>query len=140
MSTAFSGFLEVKLLGHTLLGSSYTAPSTIWVALATTITTDANSLADITEVTTNTGYTRMLLSSKLSAPTSGPNWTCATSETITFPTATTPWGLVGYVTVMTSTTIGQGDCLYWGALDSSRQVIANDIVQFAAGSFWIRLS
>ena len=140
MSTAMSGFLEVKLLGHTLLGSSYTAPTSLWLALCTTITTDANSLADITEVTTNVAYTRQPLSGKLSAPTSGPNWTCVTSETITWSAATSAWNLVGYVTVMTSATIGSGDCLYWGALDTSRQVITNDIVQFSAGAFWLRLS
>lgn len=139
--SSFSGFLEVKLLGHTLLGSSYTAPSTLWLALATSIASDVSSLAQFadTEVTTNTGYARQLLSGNLSAPTSGPNWTVATSAAIAFPTATTPWGTVYHVCVVTSATIGSGDVLYHGLLDTSRNVQTNDILQFGAGQFWIRL-
>lgn len=142
MTTAFSGYLEVNLLGHTLLGSSFTAPSTVWVALATSIASDCTSIAQFadTEVTTNVGYTRQLANGSWSAPTSGPNWTVVNSSAFTFSAATSAWGTVTHVCLVTSSTHGTGQVLYWGLLDTSRSVQTGDIVQFSAGNLYVRLS
>lgn len=137
MTTAFSDWLEQGLLGHTLLGSSLTAPSSLWLSLATSVTSDGGS---VTEVTTNIGYSRQLLTGKLSAPTSGPNWSCVTSETITWSAATSAWGTVSYCTVVDTATIGAGNVWYWGAVDTPRAVATGDVIQFSAGGFYIRLS
>lgn len=132
MSTVdFSNYLESKLLGVSILGSSYTAPPTIWVALATSVTSDGDS---ITEVTTNTGYVRQLIT--FDAPSGG---TCASSGVVSFPTATTPWGTVAHVTLMDSSTIGAGNCLYHSALDTSRSVTTNDTVSFADAALTVTL-
>ena len=139
--SAFSGFLEKQLLGVTLLGSTFTTPSTLWVGLASSISSDCSSPADISEITTNVAYARVLLNGKLTAPTSGPNWTVSNSIDITFSAATTAWPLtVYYVTVMTSSTIGSGECMYYGLLETARTLAYADVLSFSAGTLSITLT
>jgi hypothetical protein len=139
--SAVSGWLEQKILGVTLLGSSYTTPATLWVCLATSVASDCSSPAHVTEVTTNVAYSRLPFSpgdGKMSAPTSGPNWTVVSSQSFTFSAATTNWPLpVYYVCLASSSTIGQGEFSYYGLLDASRTVLLNDVLSFSAGSLAI---
>lgn len=142
--SAFSAFLETKLLGVSLLGSSFSTPATLWVCLATSVASDCSSPAHVTEVTTNVGYARLPFApadGKWSAPTSGPNWTVANSQAFTFAAATTAWPLdVYYVTIASTSTIGQGEFFYYGLLANSRTVQLNDVLSFSAGSLTITLN
>lgn len=131
----FSGYLEQALLGVTLLGSSYTAPSTVYVSLATTINSDGDFF---TEVATNTGYARVAVD--FSEPTSGPTFTCANSSDVSFATATTPWGTVVAFGIYDSGTIGAGNQLYWGTLGTSQAVDTGNTLEFLAGNLTVRLS
>lgn len=125
----FSNYLERALLGVSLCGSSFTAPSTVYISLATSLNSDGDSY---TEVTTNIGYARK--PALFVAPTSGPAWRTYLASNVTFDAATSPWGTVTHVAIYDSATIGAGNMLYWGALSSSRAVQTNDVVELALGS------
>lgn len=125
----FSNYLEKALLGATLLGSSFTAPSTVWVSLGTSASSDGDVY---TEVTTNVGYSRK--PAVFVAPTSGPTWRTYLASNVTFDAATSPWGTVTHVAIFDSGTIGGGNMLYWGALDNSRSVQTNDVFELPLGS------
>lgn len=131
----FSNFLEQTLLGATLLGSSYTSPTTVYVALCTTIASDGDFF---TEVATNTGYTRVV--AQFSEPTSGPTWTCVNSNSTGFGTSTTPWGNAVAFGIFDSEAIGSGNLLYWGTLGTSENVGTGNTVQILAGDLTVRLS
>lgn len=132
----FSNFLEQQLLGHTLLGSSYSAPTTVYLSLATSIASDGDSY---TEVTTNTGYARVILSGKLTEPTSGNDWTVSNSQAVTFSAATTGWGTVAHFAIFDSITIGGGNMLYWGDLSVSRNVQNSDVLEVPIGNLTVKL-
>ncbi len=132
--TNFSNYLEQQLLGVTLLGSSYTAPATVYASLATTIASDGDFF---TEVATNTGYARLGID--FSAPTSGPGYTCATSADLLFATSTTPWGIVVAFGIYDSATIGAGNLLYWGTLGTSQDISTGQTVQIIAGDLTVTL-
>lgn len=134
--TNFSNYLEEQLLGHTLLGSTYTSPVTVFMSLATSIASDGDSY---TEVTTNMGYARVIMHGKMSSITSQNDNTVVNSQDITFAAATTPWGIVLHFAVFDSATIGAGNMLYWGDLSTSRDVQTNDVVEFQAGNLSVRL-
>jgi len=131
----FSNYLEQALLGVTLLGSSFTAPTTVYAALATTIASDGDFF---TEVATNTAYARVPV--QWSAPTSGPTWTVANSEAPPFAVSTTPWGAVAHFGLFDSPTIGAGNLLYWGDLGTAQNIGTGNTVQILAGSLTVRLS
>lgn len=126
--TAFTNYLETKLLGVTICGSVFTAPTTIYVGLATVLSTDGDVITEV-----NTGsYARRAVT--FGAPTSG---ICLNSGTITFPQATADWGTVNYVVLYDAST--SGNALYWSALLVPRPVITNDTLVFPASSLSVTL-
>lgn len=137
MANNFSNFLELNLIGHTLLGSVYTSPATRYLSLATSIASDGDIY---TEVTTNLGYARILLNGTLSAPTSLNDTTVVNSSNLTFSAATSPWGIVSHFAIFDAETIGSGNMLYHGDLTTTRDVQTDDVLEFQAGSFTIRLN
>lgn len=132
--TNFSNYIEQQLLGVTLLGSTYTAPATVYASLATTIASDGDFF---TEVATNTGYARLGID--FSEPTSGPTWTAVNSADLLFSTSTTPWGTVVAFGIYDSATIGGGNLLYWGNLGSSQVVGTGQTIQILAGDLTVTL-
>lgn len=134
----FSQYLQNQLLGVTLLGSPFTALTTTWYALATTIASDGDFF---TEVTTGLGYGRQPLISGTdwSDITSVPNTSLVNSATISFSPATTPWGTVAHFAIFDAETIGAGNMLYWGDFATPRVVQTTDDPEIQAGLLTIRL-
>jgi len=132
----FSDYLEQQLLGATLLGSTFTSPSTLYFALGTAITTTGSEV-NFTEVASGLGYERKLV--EFSEPTSGPDWSCVNSATLTFSPATTPWGAIVAGAVFDSEAIGSGNLLYWGEPTSVRTIQTDDVFEVPSGNFYIRL-
>ena len=127
-------YLEPKILGVTLCNSSYTMPSTLWVALCTSVTSDGLSLS---EVSTGRGYSR---APWVGGEPVGPiSYYVPNSITLSYGPATSLWGTVAYATLVDTSTIGSGNCHYWGALDSSRNVLSGDSLSFAVGSLTVTL-
>jgi hypothetical protein len=118
-----SDYLESKFLGVSLLGSPFTAPATVWLALATSATTDG---AVFSEVPSGTGYERQVI--VFGAPAAvGLAMQVTNSGVVNFPLATTPWGTITHQGLYDSPT--SGNQLYWGALTTARTVITNDTPQ-----------
>ena len=130
----FSNYLEQKLIGVTLCGSSFTAPTTLWLSLATSLNSDGDSY---TEVTTNVGYHRM--PSVWVAPTSGPTWNTYLASTVTWTAATSAWGTVTHFSIWDAYSVTTGNMLYWGALVTSRTMATSDTLAVGLGSSGLRL-
>ncbi|RCS42315.1 hypothetical protein DTL42_19445 [Bremerella cremea] len=121
--TAFSDYLEAALLGVTLLGSSYTPGETIYLALATSVTTDG---AVFTEVPSGTAYARQRV--QFGSPTNdGTKKKVSNSGAVTYSEATTPWGGITHIGLYDSPT--GGNQLYYGALTSTRTIETGDTFQ-----------
>lgn len=125
---AFSNYLEPKILGVTILGTPFTAPTTIYVGLATALSTDGDLITEV-----NTGaYVRRAV--QFGAPSAG---VCLNSGTITFPQATANWGTVNYVVLYDASS--GGNALYYTALAVPRPVITNDTFVCPVGSLSLTL-
>ena len=132
--TNFSNYLEQQLLGVTLLGSSFSAPATPFLSLGTTLASDGDFF---TEVLSGLGYTRQAVD--FSEPTSLNDSTVVSSANVTYAAATTPWGIATHFAIFDALAIGGGNMLYYGLLDSPRDVQTNDVLEFTAGSLDVRL-
>lgn len=130
----FSNYLEQKLIGLTLCGSSFTAPATVWVSLATSLNSDGDSY---TEVSTNMGYHRQ--PSVWVAPTSGPTWHTYLASAVSWTAATTAWGTITHFSVWDAYSVTAGNMLYWGALATARTIATSDTASFPLGSNGLRL-
>jgi hypothetical protein len=140
MSNAASNYLENKVLDHVLTATSYTAPSTRYLALfnntsgnaATNL--EASTLTD--EISTSgTGYSRKAVT--FAAASGGQS---ATDATVTFDAATASWGTVTHVAVMDGGTAGSGNVLFWGAVTTSKTIDTGDTFQVTSGNLTISLS
>jgi hypothetical protein len=129
--TAFSNFLENKILDHTLRGSAgaYTAPATIYVGLFTASPTDGNTG---TEVSGN-AYARQ----SITFGTAASSGQISNTATVTFPTATGTWGTITHIGLYDALT--SGNLLYWGAVVQNKTVANGDTFSISIGNLTITL-
>jgi hypothetical protein len=138
-AAAMSNYLQNKFLDFLLRGQTYTAPTTVYVALATTTGTAA---ACGTEVTGGS-YARVAVSSSLAnwAGTQSSGSTTASSGTsgqtsnngsITFPSPTANWGTVTSFCVFDAST--GGNLLFYAALTVSKTINNGDAAPSFASS------
>ena len=124
-----SNYLENALVNATLRNTSYTSPTTIYVALYTTDPTDADTG---TEVSGN-GYARQSVA--FSSPSNGAT---SNSGAVEFPQATGSWGTVAYIGLRDASS--GGNLLYHTALDASKAIATGDVFRIAIGSLTVTLS
>ena len=124
-----SNFLENALVNATLRNTSYTSPTTVYVALYTTDPTDADTG---TEVSGN-GYARQSVT--FSAPSNGAT---SNSGAVEFPQTTGSWGTVAYIGLRDASS--GGNLLYHTALDASKTIATGDVFRIAAGSLSVTLT
>lgn len=124
-----SNYLENALINGTLRATTYTAPSTVYVALFTSDPTDAGSGTEVS----GGSYARQ--SATFGAPSNGAS---VTTADITFPTATGNWGTVGWIGIYDALTTG--NLLYHTALDASKTIETGDIFKISAGNLSVTLS
>jgi hypothetical protein len=138
LSGSFSDYCELKILEHIVGKTSFTMP-TIWIALVTTLPTDASTGATLVEPTTAGGtlYARK--------STAGSDWgtaaagAIANSAIITFATAAAAgWGTIVGFALVDSATAGAGNVIAWGSL-TSKTILAGDTASFAIGDLSITL-
>lgn len=127
----FSDYLENELVNGTLRGTTYTAPSTVYLALFT----NSSSLIDleagtITNEVSGGSYAREVVT--FDAPSNG-----ATSNSGSISFENMPAGTVSFVAVMDAATAG--NVLYYGALDTARTLSAGDTFTISAGDLDIAL-
>jgi hypothetical protein len=129
--TAFSNFLENKILDHTLRGASgaYTAPTTVYVGLFTSSPTDAASGAEVS----GGSYVRQAITFGTAAS----NGSISNTATVTFPTATGNWGTISHIGIYDALT--SGNLLYWGAVTQSKIITSGDTFSITTGNLTITL-
>ena len=124
-----SNYLENALLNATLTGTTYTSPSTVYLALFTSNPNDDGSGTEVS----GASYTRKAVTF---GPASG--GICTNNAAIIYNQATTAWGTVGWVGVYDAVT--GGNLLYHGALASPVVIAINTILTIQMGNLSISLA
>jgi hypothetical protein len=124
-----SNYLENALINGTLRGTTYTAPTTVYVGLYTSDPTDADTGTEVS----GGSYARVAVT--FGAPSNGVSTNSAAVE---FPQATASWGTVGWIGIEDSLT--GGNLLYHTALDTSKTIDNGDIFKIAIGSLSVTLA
>jgi len=124
-----SNYLENALINVTLRATSYTAPTTVYVALYTTDPTDA----DVGTEVTGGSYARTAVT--FAAPSNG---VTTNSADVTFPTCTLAWGTVTHIGIRDALT--SGNLLYHTPLDASKTIDLGDIFKITTGNLSVTLA
>jgi hypothetical protein len=125
---AASDYLELKILEHTLGITSFTAPTTTYLALFTSDPTDAGTGTEVS----GGSYARQSIS--WNTPASGAT---TNSADVTFPQATGNYGTVTHIGIYDASS--SGNLLYHGALSASKSVETNDTFIVEAGDLSVSL-
>lgn len=123
-----SDYLEAAIINHIFRGTSFTAPTTLYVSLYTAAPTDAGGGTEVT----GGSYARVAVTcntTNWSAP--GTPGSTSNSLTITFPTATASWGNVVAVGFHDAST--GGNLLIW-LTHASTAVASGATASFAASA------
>jgi hypothetical protein len=125
---------------------STTAPTTVYVGLFTSADSTGGTSDNLEEgiltnevSTSGTAYVRKAVT--FGAITNG---SCSNDANITFDTATANWGTITHVAVMdidsTSDSAGAGNVLFYGALDTAREILTDDTFQITTGNLTVTLA
>ena len=125
--SAFSNYLENKILLHVLSNTAYTSPTTVYLGLHTADPTDAGSGTEVS----GGSYARQSFASTISGN------AASNTSAIEFPTATGSWGTVDWVAVWDNLT--GGNLLFHGALTASKTIASGDVFRVPAGDLDITL-
>ncbi len=124
-----SNFLENALINATLRNTSYTSPTTVYLALYTTDPTDADTGTEVS----GAAYARQSIT--FGAPSDGVS---TNSAAIEFPQAGGSWGTVAYIGIRDASTAG--NLLYHSPLTASKTIATGDVFRVAAGSLSVALA
>jgi hypothetical protein len=124
-----ANYLENALINGTLRGTTYTAPTTVYVALYTNDPTDADTGTEVS----GTSYARQSVT--FGAPSNGATTNSAAVE---FPQAGGSWGTVTHIGIRDASTAG--NLLYHTALDASKTIATGDVFRIASGSLSVTLA
>jgi hypothetical protein len=131
--SAFSDYLENKVLNHLLGATTYTPPATVYFALYTAAPSDAGGGTEVS----GGAYTRVAVTNNAT------NWPSASfgikrnSAVISFPEATATWGEIVAIGILDAATAG--NLLFWTTI-TSRTVVQGDIPRFNAQGVSISLN
>ena len=125
--SAFSNYLENKILLHVLSNTSYTSPTTVYLGLHTADPTDAGTGTEVS----GGSYARQSFASTISGN------AASNTSAIEFPTATGSWGAIGWVGVWDN--VSGGNLLFHGALTTSKTIASGDVFRVPAGDLDITL-
>lgn len=126
---AMSNYLENALINATLRNTSYTSPSTVYVALFTSDPTDAGTGTEVS----GGSYARQ--AATFGSPSNGAS---SISSAIEFPQATGSWGTVTHFGIYDALTTG--NLLYHGALTASKTIDTGDVFKFATSALSVTLA
>ena len=124
-----SNYLEDALINGTIRGTTYTAPTTVYVGLYTSDPTDANTGTEVS----GGSYARTAVT--FAAPSNG---VTTNNADVTFTQATASWGTVGWIGILDS--LSGGNLLYHTPLDVAKTIDSGDIFKIATGSLSVTLA
>ena len=126
--SAFSDYLENKVLDHVFGGNAYSAPGTLYLALYTSDPGDDNSGTECS----GTAYARQTIAFTVTAD------TASNTSAVEFPTAGSAWGTITHVGILDALT--SGNLLAHGALTASKTVAQGDVFRVPAADLDITLA
>jgi len=124
-----SNYLENALINGTLRATTFTAPTTIYVALFTSDPTDAGSGTEVS----GGSYARKSIT--FAEPSGG---VTQSNADVTFDTCTSTWGTITHIGLFDALT--SGNLLYHTALDVSKLIETNDVFKINSGGLTVTLS
>ena len=127
----FSNYLENALINAVLRNTSYTSPTTVYVALFTSDPTDAGSGTEVS----GGSYARQTITFGTAA-TSGS--ISNTSPAVTFPTASASWGTITHIGLFDNST--GGNLLYHGPVTTSKTISSGDTFSISVGNLTVTLN
>lgn len=125
---AATNYLEDAILNHVLRNTSYTSPTTVYLAL---FTSAPGEIGGGTEVSGG-NYSRQPVS--FTAPSGG---VTSNDSNVNFPVATADWGTITHFAIFDAET--SGNMLLYDALTQSKVVQVGDQLIFKAGDLSITL-
>jgi hypothetical protein len=135
MAGSINDGTETRILDHIVGKTSYTMPSTVYLALFTTAVNDAGGGTECT----GGSYARKL--------TAGSDWVAASAgassnaTVITFVTPTGSWGTATHFAIMASVSgTTSADYIAWSDLDTSQAIGTGNTVSFAIGALTLTLT
>lgn len=129
--SAASDYLENALLDHTLGGSTFSQPGTLYLGLYTADTglETNNPSAEVS----GGSYARKAIT--FGAASGG---SADSAATVTFDAATANWGTITHVAITDATSAG--NVLFHGAVTTSKTIESGDTFQVSAGNLTISLA
>ena len=112
---AMSDYLEAKILDHVLNNNAFVAPTSVYIALFTTLQDDAGTAG--VEVSGG-AYARQQVTGGFTI--SGTATRAGLTAEVAFPTATASWGTIVGLGIYDALTAG--NLLYHGALTASKTI------------------
>jgi hypothetical protein len=126
--SAFSNYLETKVLDHVFGGVPYSAPATLYLALYTSDPGDDNSGTECS----GTAYARQTITFTVT------NDTASNNAAVEFPVAGSSWGTITHVGILDALT--SGNLLAHGALTASKAIASGDVFRVENGDLDITLA
>ena len=124
-----SNYLENAIINATLRNTSYTSPTTVYVALYTSDPTDADTGTEVS----GGSYARQSVT--FGSPSNGVS---TNSADVTFPTATGSWGTVTHIGIRDASTAG--NLLYHAPLTTSKTIGSGDIFKISSTNLSVTLA
>ena len=131
--SAFSDYLENKVLDHIFGGGDYTRPGTLYFALYTAAPTDSGGGTEVS----GGSYARKAVTNNGTNFPSASGGQQTNGAEIAFPTATASWGEVVAWGILDAST--GGNLLAHGALTTARDIQNGDTPKFQASTFVVSL-
>ena len=132
---SFSNYLENEALDH-LLGTAYTAPTTVYLALCTATVVDTDTGSTITETTYGT-YARQAITFAAAAKVSTDRRIAQTGS-VAFPQAADSGGTVTDWAVLDASTAG--NLLAYGTFATSKAIVSGNTPSTASGEVYVEFS
>jgi len=126
--SAFSDYLENKVLLHVFGATAYTAPTTLYLALYTVAPTDTGGGTECS----GTAYARQTVAFTVTTD------TASNTAAVEYPTAGSAWGTIVAVGVFDA--LSSGNLLAYGNLTSSKTIASGDVFRVPAGDLDITLA
>lgn len=124
-----SNYLENKLVDHSLGTTTFTKPTSVYVALYTASPTDADSGTEVSGF----GYAR-----QVATWSAGSGGASSNAGQLTFTASGGAFGTITHIGIRDAST--SGNLLYWGSLTASRTISDGESLVFDIGSIIVTLA
>lgn len=130
---SLSNYLENKILDHLFGGTTYTAPSTLYIGLCQSVSEDGTIVGE----PSGGGYARVAVSNNTTNWPNASDGTKSNGTIIEFPEATANWGTMYYGFIADAAS--GGNVLAYFALEVPKTIEAGDVPFIAPGDLRITI-